>query len=190
MQRVNKVKTLLCMLSYHMSYSLNLSVAVTKKLPSPPQGFTLNFIRQCYWGLSPRPKEALTGRAASWNIQSDTLLEAVIGHSLCSYVNEHLVASAGPAAEPGLRLERRSRGSDWVRGRGAQTLDGLSLLFYISPHCHQVLKLLIIVVWSESLVAGVISVRAFSKQGVFGCFLSFGRVRSLSATTASELNLD
>lgn len=29
----------------------------------------------------------------------------MIGHSRCSYVNEHLVAPAGPAVEPGLRLE-------------------------------------------------------------------------------------
>lgn len=48
----------------------------------------------------------------------------MIGHSRCSYVNEHLVAPAGPAAESELRSEAAAAQSQ----RG---ILGRSLAFYL-----------------------------------------------------------
>lgn len=55
---------------------------------------------------------------------------AVIGCSRCSYVNEHLVAPAGPAVwrpDRGWRSPS-ARSSDPARGWSGSTLDALSLL--------------------------------------------------------------
>lgn len=60
----------------------------------------------------------------------------MIGYSRCSYVNEHLVAPAGPAVEPGLRLEQRVARAQIQRGvelEGPWTVCRCSN--YIFPHC-------------------------------------------------------
>lgn len=127
---------------YHMSYSPNLSLAVTKKLPWPlkaPHCISFYSVDKL---TGSRPRGALIGRSACWNIQSDTLLAAVIGRSRCSYVNEHLVAPAGPgcgarteagAAQPGLTFTLREGPERTDPGRSADILN-----IPPSPHCRLV----------------------------------------------------
>lgn len=141
MQRVKRVKEQRAFVSYVIfSKSQRCS---NKETPIAPKRSTLTLY--C-GGLSARPREALIGRAAYSNIQSDTLLGVVIGRSRCSYVNEHLVAPAGPGCGARTEAEAREWVSEWVRGRDAETQGSWTLsrcYLMFPPHCQQVLQLFI-----------------------------------------------
>lgn len=64
----------------------------------------------------------------------------MIGYSRCSYVNEHLVAPAGPVVEPGLRL---FAGLSLREGLKCTDLGSFVAVLNAFPsHCRQICTLL------------------------------------------------
>ncbi len=122
-QRVNKVKAL-CMLLYQVSYSPNLSLAVTKKPPKPPKA-PLWILFYSVVKVTAPP----TG-SSDWMIR---MLEYLIRHLArsCDWTQPVQLCKWAPggACWPGCvaGTEQHSRGSDSERGRSAWTLGGFWL---------------------------------------------------------------
>lgn len=90
-QGVNKVKYLCFLPLYYISYSPNLSIPVTNKNIFIPRGLLTFTVLLSGHGSHPG---RLQIGCVLVEYSTSTWLAVVIGHSQCSYVNEHLVAFA------------------------------------------------------------------------------------------------